>query len=339
MSWSARLFRGSDASAYASLALRVDEPLLAGRRHKHALTLTDPRVSADHCSLRLDDTSAAPMVTDTSSNGTFLNGKRLPKNQPTRLAAGDVLSLVVPTREAPSDMAAEKRSDLVGVIVIEPPTCGSPLPASPATTVMATPPQPWSACATPQAQQTSAAETPVSGYASYSAQAFEMVGDDDHHPRASPARSLRSSPILALELVPDAVSDTSPDEPSTSSAAAAAASASAASTADGGWRTTKRKSLSLESAQPARAIVGTRAAGVRARAKAPRSSSTSGRAPSGDCSAACSSANTPIRARPSGEIEGMEVREGGGGKVCRRPPAALTRTSLADIFCVLREGA
>jgi len=75
--------------------------LVLGRHLDH---FKDARLSTKHCLLyhvpeeqtEVNDLSGVYVV-DVSTNGTFINGKRLVKNEPTKLLMGAQLSLVVPT--------------------------------------------------------------------------------------------------------------------------------------------------------------------------------------------------------------------------------------------------
>jgi len=66
-----------------------------GRIDTNMLVFNDLRVSGNHFAISYVDKTWA--IIDRSSNGTFLNGKRLPKGVRTRLHCGDVLHLVNPS--------------------------------------------------------------------------------------------------------------------------------------------------------------------------------------------------------------------------------------------------
>ena len=63
------------------LVFRVDRQnsLAVGRDPRMTLVLPQPVISADHCRLFCAETGELCIV-DTSSNGTFVNGKRLPRD-------------------------------------------------------------------------------------------------------------------------------------------------------------------------------------------------------------------------------------------------------------------
>lgn len=56
------------------------------------LIIDDPRVSRDHLEVRVGGDGAAQLV-DTSTNGTWVNGARVARAVPARLADGDVIAL------------------------------------------------------------------------------------------------------------------------------------------------------------------------------------------------------------------------------------------------------
>ena len=116
-------------------------PVFTGRRKKCTLVLTDPKVSADHLSLELDD-HGQPWATDTSANGTFLNGKRMNKGEKTRIKPGDALSLVVPLKASQLVAQQTPPEKLVAAFVLNPALVSqsrNSCVVSPATTVAATP--------------------------------------------------------------------------------------------------------------------------------------------------------------------------------------------------------
>ncbi|EOD24037.1 hypothetical protein EMIHUDRAFT_463627 [Emiliania huxleyi CCMP1516] len=91
-------------------SLRCDASLTVGRRPSSGIVLEDARVSADH--LRFTANHEL-YITDSSSNGTFHNGKRLPKGEPRALQPGDLISLIMPVKRPPPELSEEKRAALV----------------------------------------------------------------------------------------------------------------------------------------------------------------------------------------------------------------------------------
>lgn len=91
-------------------SLRCDASLTVGRRPSSGIVLEDARVSADH--LRFTANHEL-YITDSSSNGTFHNGKRLPKGEPRALQPGDLISLIMPVKRPPPELSEEKRTALV----------------------------------------------------------------------------------------------------------------------------------------------------------------------------------------------------------------------------------
>lgn len=64
------------------------------------------RLSSKHCTLTIDAVTLRVTVTDTSTNGTFLNSQRIPKGEAVVLRGGDKLSLTKPVAEG-SDAEAD----------------------------------------------------------------------------------------------------------------------------------------------------------------------------------------------------------------------------------------
>ena len=86
-----------------SVLLSVDSSvagrITAGRAAGCEIRLpSDGRLSSQHFYVTLGATPGALSVTDTSTNGTFLNGSRIPKGSPQPLAVGDVITAVVPSK-------------------------------------------------------------------------------------------------------------------------------------------------------------------------------------------------------------------------------------------------
>ena len=110
-----------------TVELRDGESYQVGRQASSALLLRDSRVSGRHCVF----TAAAGgmSVCDHSTNGTYLNGKRLEKGAPLVLADGDVVVPLVPVRTPPTE-GSEPRADLVVAVVyrvaVVAPPCGLP---------------------------------------------------------------------------------------------------------------------------------------------------------------------------------------------------------------------
>ena len=85
-----------------------------GRTVGSALPLSDSRVSGRHAVFTAQADGAS--VCDHSTNGTYLNGKRLEKGVPIALADGDVITPLVPLKQPPSE-GCEPRADLVVAVV------------------------------------------------------------------------------------------------------------------------------------------------------------------------------------------------------------------------------
>ena len=80
------------ARDYEEQVFRVDEQtsLAVGRHQSKTLVLNKPVISCDHCRFFCSKTGEL-CILDTSSNGTFVNGKRLLRDQPHVLQSGDFI--------------------------------------------------------------------------------------------------------------------------------------------------------------------------------------------------------------------------------------------------------
>lgn len=67
-----------------------------GRKGDCSIRLKDQSISGHHCTIHVDNTHKGLVITDTSTNGTFLNGKRLSKSVPIQVTDGDIVSLTRP---------------------------------------------------------------------------------------------------------------------------------------------------------------------------------------------------------------------------------------------------
>ncbi|OII75370.1 uncharacterized protein cubi_01891 [Cryptosporidium ubiquitum] len=67
-----------------------------GRKADCSIRLKDQSISGHHCTIHVDNTHKGLLITDTSTNGTFLNGKRLSKSVPIQVTDGDIISLTRP---------------------------------------------------------------------------------------------------------------------------------------------------------------------------------------------------------------------------------------------------
>ena len=64
-----------------------------GRSGGNTFQLIDATVSRRHASFSMDSTCCVSLTDEGSSNGTFLNGQRMPAKRPTRLKDGDRIHL------------------------------------------------------------------------------------------------------------------------------------------------------------------------------------------------------------------------------------------------------
>ena len=110
-----------------TIELQEGESYQVGRMAASALLLSDSRVSGRH--FVFEAVADGMSVCDHSTNGTYLNGKRLEKGAPIVLADGDVVVPLVPLRVLPTE-GCKPRADLVIAVVyrvaVAAPPCGLP---------------------------------------------------------------------------------------------------------------------------------------------------------------------------------------------------------------------
>ena len=70
-----------------------EQSVRLGRSSENSFQLIDPSVSRRHACLTTDSTGCASLTDQRSSNGTFLNGQRIPANRPARIKDGDRIRL------------------------------------------------------------------------------------------------------------------------------------------------------------------------------------------------------------------------------------------------------
>jgi hypothetical protein len=131
-----------DSSSSALLPVTVT----VGRLPTSTLVIDDPRISATHMSICCSSVSGGGgdgegadggggvTVTDSSTNGSYLNGTRLEKGVATPLQDGDVLSAVVWLRHHPLEhqLSAEERDQIIVALVLRNRVAAvDPQPASP----------------------------------------------------------------------------------------------------------------------------------------------------------------------------------------------------------------
>jgi predicted component of type VI protein secretion system len=80
----------SDSSAQ-NVTHSVNGRLFLGRSPDSAIPLDGPGISREHLAIDVEDSTV--YVTDLSSNGTWLNGNRLPRNRKSRAAETDALEI------------------------------------------------------------------------------------------------------------------------------------------------------------------------------------------------------------------------------------------------------
>lgn len=80
--------------------LPVDRKVIVGKSPTRAnLVISNPNVSNIHCSIRYNAAHNSYIIKDHSTNGTFVNGVKLPKDSPVEYPAGTVLSLADGTNQ------------------------------------------------------------------------------------------------------------------------------------------------------------------------------------------------------------------------------------------------
>jgi pSer/pThr/pTyr-binding forkhead associated (FHA) protein len=109
------VIKGKDVGLFAPLGKRA---VVLGRDPGAGMQLDDERASRKHAQVRWDEPGGYTLTDMTSSNGTFLNGRRI--EDPVRLAFGDeigiadtvvVLSEVVPTDRASALEVVKRASE------------------------------------------------------------------------------------------------------------------------------------------------------------------------------------------------------------------------------------
>ncbi|KAH8740076.1 protein with forkhead associated (FHA) domain [Cryptosporidium ryanae] len=81
---------------YSGSGGKEDSKFIFGRKGDCSIKLKDQSISGHHCSLHYDIGLRGLVLIDTSTNGTFLNGKRLTKSIPVKVSDGDEVSLTRP---------------------------------------------------------------------------------------------------------------------------------------------------------------------------------------------------------------------------------------------------
>lgn len=92
--WCELEFEDSDTETVSVTA----QTFSIGRLKKNDLTLEDPRVSSRHCQLILNEKAGAMgslVLMDSSTNGTFVDGKKVGKGNSKTLTDGDKVEIVV----------------------------------------------------------------------------------------------------------------------------------------------------------------------------------------------------------------------------------------------------
>ena len=69
----------------------VDGPVVLGRGPESAVPLEAPGISREHLEVQVEDSSL--FLTDMSSNGTWINGARMPQRRKCKLREGDFVEL------------------------------------------------------------------------------------------------------------------------------------------------------------------------------------------------------------------------------------------------------
>jgi type VI secretion system protein ImpI len=69
----------------------VDGPVVLGRGPESAVPLEAPGISREHLEVQVEDSSL--FLTDMSSNGTWINGARMPQRRKCKLRDGDFVEL------------------------------------------------------------------------------------------------------------------------------------------------------------------------------------------------------------------------------------------------------
>ena len=79
---------------YAGAEAAVGNGIVIGRDPAACqLVLNKDKVSRRHCKIAYNPANNTYVVTDYSSNGTYISGKAMQKNQPTEIPAGTMIQL------------------------------------------------------------------------------------------------------------------------------------------------------------------------------------------------------------------------------------------------------
>ena len=82
--------------------LEGDGQIELGRGAKSAIVINHAKISTRHCVIERAADSMAVSIKDMSTNGTYLNGKRLMKGRPHKLRSGDEIGLVRDSSQEPA---------------------------------------------------------------------------------------------------------------------------------------------------------------------------------------------------------------------------------------------
>lgn len=105
-----RLVRLHDGAVVESIDLPREGIVTIGRRPENSIVCADISVSGQHCKIHCKRVSASAVgpaasssiveVEDCSTNGTFVNAKKLPKQTREQLSNGDIMSMTKPASES-----------------------------------------------------------------------------------------------------------------------------------------------------------------------------------------------------------------------------------------------
>ena len=110
----------SDKSAQ-NVTYPINGQLLLGRSPDSVIPLDGPGISRDHLAIDVDGSTL--FITDLSSNGTWLNGTRLPKNRKSKAGETDVLE--IPGYEIRIQLVADSQPSTDGTPLV---TSGASVP-------------------------------------------------------------------------------------------------------------------------------------------------------------------------------------------------------------------
>jgi predicted component of type VI protein secretion system len=118
--------RSTSDQSHREIPCTLDDPLVIGRGAEQGLLLDGPDLSREHLALGSDGTNV--YVTDLSSNGTWLNGNKLPRSVKSKVRPEDSIEVPGYVLRFRLDVPTSTQN----VVALSSPSFQQPAPASPA---------------------------------------------------------------------------------------------------------------------------------------------------------------------------------------------------------------